>query len=86
MMLLTTPSVLYPKKANPYSSTENHLTNSVTIKRVPSRSNLDLESGWQTSIYHPSDKHQEQTVQKHSVYSYFVEKMEVKYQTDPTVV
>lgn len=32
---------------------------------VPLHSNLDPANGWQTLVYHPSDKHQEQTVQKY---------------------
>lgn len=32
--------------------------------RVPWHNNLDQENGWQTSTYHPSGKHQEQTANK----------------------
>ena len=36
----------------------------MVVKMVPLHNNLDLENGWQTSICHPSDTHQEQTAEK----------------------
>lgn len=35
--------------------------NKIIQAMVPSHNNLDQENGLQTSIYHPFDKHQEQT-------------------------
>lgn len=41
----------------------------MAAKMVPLHNNLDLESGWQTLICHPSGMHQEQTAESFKLYS-----------------
>lgn len=69
MMLLSVRTVLTPKEQQiQIVPIKNHVTlsgesPSKDVKRVPLHNNSDLEHGWQTSICHPSDRHQGQTVQ-----------------------